>query len=543
MQENNHFSGILPPSISNCSNLIGLDVYINDFNGGIDIDFGKLLYLTTLSIGRNHFDRHLDDMKLRKRKVLKRISEIEPLAHTPTSILCAAVPSQRSRTVTGPDGNQISSANLRGCTGKFTATDSKKVFSLSAQISNTDLCLKKFRFLGHDHSVYNQRLRYGFLLQMTEMCMKICESIRVTELPATLYCTIQSPKDRHHVTGAIDISMFMRIHNIARNPGDFGDGLLLKITESKDIFLPPDVSNYMISEVSRKSDNLHIYEVNYYLLYDLHSSVKKMITSKGWKMRENQAPTRVGAILSPSLVRCANKEQSLVWFGLVNTQPLTQGLRYGLLQQMTEDESKDISLHFYIMFYNFKGDTLILVDASASNGGTKPLGIESFCALCTMVATTLRMDLWQGGLYEEEMCIINQTAVARISSANLRGCPGKFSATESRKVFVLSAQVMTILSGVEMASQNLFRPESANVCRCFGRLKDCNRKLAYSMKKMMEDKALGAFGSFQRLRLEMKMGMQENQNRNDSWFISKTEPSYSRATRARIVRSSKRAEP
>ncbi|KAJ9540009.1 hypothetical protein OSB04_026515 [Centaurea solstitialis] len=53
--EYNHFSGILPPSISNCSELESFDVFNNDFEGEIDIDFGKLQYLRWLSIGLNNF--------------------------------------------------------------------------------------------------------------------------------------------------------------------------------------------------------------------------------------------------------------------------------------------------------------------------------------------------------------------------------------------------------------------------------------------------------------------------------------------------------
>ncbi|KAJ9540344.1 hypothetical protein OSB04_026850 [Centaurea solstitialis] len=49
--EDNHFSGILPPSISNCSELEYIDVSDNNFEGEIDIDFGKLQYLSWLSFG------------------------------------------------------------------------------------------------------------------------------------------------------------------------------------------------------------------------------------------------------------------------------------------------------------------------------------------------------------------------------------------------------------------------------------------------------------------------------------------------------------
>ncbi|XP_024986581.1 putative receptor-like protein kinase At3g47110 [Cynara cardunculus var. scolymus] len=62
--EFNHFSGILPPSISNCSELESFDVSNNDFEGEIDIEFGKLQYLRWLSIGLNNFEtEHLGGMK------------------------------------------------------------------------------------------------------------------------------------------------------------------------------------------------------------------------------------------------------------------------------------------------------------------------------------------------------------------------------------------------------------------------------------------------------------------------------------------------
>ncbi|KAI3519833.1 hypothetical protein L1887_09049 [Cichorium endivia] len=48
----NHFSGFLPPSISNCSELQTFDVSDNDFKGEIPIDFGKLRYLRWLTLGR-----------------------------------------------------------------------------------------------------------------------------------------------------------------------------------------------------------------------------------------------------------------------------------------------------------------------------------------------------------------------------------------------------------------------------------------------------------------------------------------------------------
>ncbi|KAJ9541199.1 hypothetical protein OSB04_027705 [Centaurea solstitialis] len=51
--DNNHFTGILPPSISNCSELEYIDVSGNNFEGEIDIDFGKLQYLIWLSIGHD----------------------------------------------------------------------------------------------------------------------------------------------------------------------------------------------------------------------------------------------------------------------------------------------------------------------------------------------------------------------------------------------------------------------------------------------------------------------------------------------------------
>ncbi|KAJ9540342.1 hypothetical protein OSB04_026848 [Centaurea solstitialis] len=52
----NHFSGFLPPSVSNCSKLESLDVSHNNFDGEIDIDFGKLPYLWWLTIGQHGFE-------------------------------------------------------------------------------------------------------------------------------------------------------------------------------------------------------------------------------------------------------------------------------------------------------------------------------------------------------------------------------------------------------------------------------------------------------------------------------------------------------
>ncbi|KAJ9540343.1 hypothetical protein OSB04_026849 [Centaurea solstitialis] len=54
--EYNNFSGILPQSISNCSELESFDASNNDFEGEIDINFGKLQYLSWLSIGLNNFE-------------------------------------------------------------------------------------------------------------------------------------------------------------------------------------------------------------------------------------------------------------------------------------------------------------------------------------------------------------------------------------------------------------------------------------------------------------------------------------------------------
>ncbi|KAI3742246.1 hypothetical protein L1987_59926 [Smallanthus sonchifolius] len=59
----NHFSGILPPSISNCSELEIFDVSINDFKGGIKIDFGKLQNLQYLGLGPNNFESNSVDCK------------------------------------------------------------------------------------------------------------------------------------------------------------------------------------------------------------------------------------------------------------------------------------------------------------------------------------------------------------------------------------------------------------------------------------------------------------------------------------------------
>ncbi|KAF5788890.1 putative protein kinase RLK-Pelle-LRR-XII-1 family [Helianthus annuus] len=54
--DTNHFSGFLPPSISNCSELEQFDASINDFKGGIKIDFGKLQKLRNLGLGANSFE-------------------------------------------------------------------------------------------------------------------------------------------------------------------------------------------------------------------------------------------------------------------------------------------------------------------------------------------------------------------------------------------------------------------------------------------------------------------------------------------------------
>ncbi|KAI7749288.1 hypothetical protein M8C21_023623, partial [Ambrosia artemisiifolia] len=60
----NHFNGFLPPSITNCSGLIALDVSLNDLKGEIATDFGRLQQLNFLSLGGNSFgsSKDLDGM-------------------------------------------------------------------------------------------------------------------------------------------------------------------------------------------------------------------------------------------------------------------------------------------------------------------------------------------------------------------------------------------------------------------------------------------------------------------------------------------------
>ncbi|XP_076906115.1 receptor kinase-like protein Xa21 [Bidens hawaiensis] len=59
----NHFNGILPPSISNCSKLESLDVSNNSFMGKITTDFGRLQYLWSLILALNNLgSKDLDGM-------------------------------------------------------------------------------------------------------------------------------------------------------------------------------------------------------------------------------------------------------------------------------------------------------------------------------------------------------------------------------------------------------------------------------------------------------------------------------------------------
>ncbi|KAJ0661694.1 putative protein kinase RLK-Pelle-LRR-XII-1 family [Helianthus annuus] len=51
----NNFTGFLPPSISNCSKLEILELNFNDLNGKIAMDFGRLQHLRDLSLGGNKF--------------------------------------------------------------------------------------------------------------------------------------------------------------------------------------------------------------------------------------------------------------------------------------------------------------------------------------------------------------------------------------------------------------------------------------------------------------------------------------------------------
>ncbi|KAF5804283.1 putative protein kinase RLK-Pelle-LRR-XII-1 family [Helianthus annuus] len=61
----NRFSGFLPPSISNCSELQIFDVSENYFKGRIKIDFGKLQQLKFLSLALNNFESiPIDSKKL-----------------------------------------------------------------------------------------------------------------------------------------------------------------------------------------------------------------------------------------------------------------------------------------------------------------------------------------------------------------------------------------------------------------------------------------------------------------------------------------------
>ncbi|KAM0072640.1 putative protein kinase RLK-Pelle-LRR-XII-1 family [Helianthus debilis subsp. tardiflorus] len=59
----NHFSGSLPPSISNCSELELFQAFNNDFKGRIRIDFGKLQKLQLLGLASNDFESNPVDCK------------------------------------------------------------------------------------------------------------------------------------------------------------------------------------------------------------------------------------------------------------------------------------------------------------------------------------------------------------------------------------------------------------------------------------------------------------------------------------------------
>ncbi|XP_076955038.1 uncharacterized protein LOC143629729 [Bidens hawaiensis] len=59
----NRFTGSLPLSISNCSELIDFDVFDNYFTGGLKIDFGKLQKLQFLGLGHNNYETNPIDCK------------------------------------------------------------------------------------------------------------------------------------------------------------------------------------------------------------------------------------------------------------------------------------------------------------------------------------------------------------------------------------------------------------------------------------------------------------------------------------------------
>ncbi|KAK9055507.1 hypothetical protein SSX86_026590 [Deinandra increscens subsp. villosa] len=59
----NHLSGLIPPSLSNCSELESFDVTLNDFTGRMKIDFGKLQKLWYLGLEGNKFESNSVDSK------------------------------------------------------------------------------------------------------------------------------------------------------------------------------------------------------------------------------------------------------------------------------------------------------------------------------------------------------------------------------------------------------------------------------------------------------------------------------------------------
>ncbi|GJY19887.1 leucine-rich repeat protein [Tanacetum coccineum] len=62
---NNELTGVLPPSLSNCSKLGLLEMVDNDFNGKLTIDFSKLRDINIIRLGGNNLNgrREADDMR------------------------------------------------------------------------------------------------------------------------------------------------------------------------------------------------------------------------------------------------------------------------------------------------------------------------------------------------------------------------------------------------------------------------------------------------------------------------------------------------